>query len=168
MRRVFIAAAFAAVCSRAGLAGQGVPSRPSPIVPVEHTVRIDAIVVDARGNPITDLKATDFEVQEDGRPVTLDDVRTVRIVNEPAGAADAAVPVSSAETEEQEARQPSTRLVAIYLDEYHIGPGDNTERARQALTTFIDRQIGPRDLIVVMKPLESIFTIRMTHDSQEA
>ena len=35
---------------------------------------------------------------------------------------------------------------------------------REALTRFVDRDISPSDLIVVMKPLDSLFAIRLTRD----
>jgi hypothetical protein len=31
-------------------------------------VRVDAFVTDKKGNPVTDLKQTDFDVLEDGKP----------------------------------------------------------------------------------------------------
>src|SRR4030095_16239304 len=33
-----------------------------------NTVRVDVIVTDRQGNPVTDLKLEDFEIQEDGKP----------------------------------------------------------------------------------------------------
>ena len=42
--------------------------------------------------------------------------------------------------------------------------GVETDRVREALTRFVDRDISPRDLIVVMKPLDSLFAIRLTRD----
>ena len=62
----------------------------------------------------------------------------------------------------------SPRLVAIYLDEYHITAGASADRAREALTAFVDRELGPRDLIAVMKPLDSLYSIRLTDDRQDA
>ena len=59
------------------------------------------------------------------------------------------------------------RLFAIYLDE-HISPGVGVVRARAALSKFINEQLGPDDLIVVMKPLESLFDIHLTHDRATA
>ena len=36
------------------------------------------------------------------------------------------------------------------------------------MTAFVDRELGPRDLVVVMKPLDSLFTIRLTDDREQA
>ena len=35
-------------------------------------VRVDAFVTDKKGNPVTDLKQTDFEVLEDGKPQSVE------------------------------------------------------------------------------------------------
>src|SRR5262249_29381526 len=83
----------------------------------------------------------DFELREDGNVFTLDEVRFVR--DEP-------------------------RLVAIYLDEYHVSAGEATDRVRSALTQFIDQELGPNDLLVVMKPLDSLLTIELRHDRAAA
>ena len=37
-------------------------------------------------------------------------------------------------------------------------------RVRDALTRFVDETLGPRDLLAVMRPLDSIFAIQMTRD----
>ncbi len=37
---------------------------------------------------------------------------------------------------------------------------------RDTLTRFLDRDVSPSDLIVVMKPLDSLFAIRMTRDHE--
>jgi VWFA-related protein len=104
-------------------------------------VIIDAVVSDARGRSVDTLKVQDFELRDDGNVLPLDEVRFVR--NEP-------------------------RLVAIYLDEYHVSAGPATDRARAALTAFIDRNLGPNDLIVVMKPLDSLLKIELTRDHAAA
>ena len=40
----------------------------------------------------------------------------------------------------------------------------NSMRVRDALTRFVDETLGPRDLLAVMRPLDSIFAIQMTRD----
>jgi VWFA-related protein len=60
------------------------------------------------------------------------------------------------------------RLVAIYLDEYHISSGPGVERAREVIAQFVERELGPRDQLVVMKPLDSLLAIRFTSDRDAA
>jgi len=102
-----------------------------------QAVVIDAVVSDARGRTIDTLKLQDFEVRDDGAMLALDDVRFIR--NE-------------------------SRIVAIYLDEYHVSAGPDTDRVRVALTSFIDRELGPTDQIIIMKPLDSLLRIEVIHD----
>ena len=104
-------------------------------------VVIDAVVSDARGRTIDTLKLQDFEVRDDGALLALDEVRFIR--DEP-------------------------RLVAIYLDEYHVSAGPDTDRVRAALTAFIDRDLGPNDQIVIMKPLDSLLRIDVIRDRAAA
>ena len=42
-------------------------------------VRVDVIVSDKTGNPVADLKQTDFEITEDGKPQTVETFRLVKV-----------------------------------------------------------------------------------------
>ena len=106
-----------------------------------HVVRIDAVVTDARGGPAAGLAASDFELLEDGKPQTVEDARLL---------------------------SGDARFFAIYLDEYRVSAGASTDRVREALTRFLDQDVTARDMVVVMKPLDSLFTIQLTHDRDEA
>ena len=64
----------------------------------------------------------------------------------------------------EEAARDGTRLFALLLDEYHVSAGASTGRVREALTRFVDRELGARDLVAVLKPLDSLLTIRVTRD----
>jgi VWFA-related protein len=145
------------------------PSSPSAIrnpqsaVP-SRLVTIDVSVTDAKGRPVTDLKPADFELREDGAVLPLESVRIVRVGN----GSQAGLPllIQTDADERLAAGQDEARLFAIFLDEYHVDSGAATERVREALTRFVDRDMSPRDLVVVMKPLDSILTIRLTRDRE--
>jgi VWFA-related protein len=122
-------------------AGVSVAGQSASTPPV-HTVRIDAVAEDVRGRLVDDLKVTDFEVREDA----------------------AAKPLESAELK----RDAGPRLVAIYLDEYHVTREAVTDRLRGELTHFIEQTLHPKDLLVVMKPLESLLAIRLTEERETA
>lgn len=107
---------------------------------VLHTVRIDAIASDSRGESVTDLTAGDFDLREDGAPRAVERVEFTR---------------------------PSRRLFAIFLDEYHVSAGASAARARLALARFVAEELGPDDRVAAMKPLDSLFEIRAT-TSREA
>jgi VWFA-related protein len=129
-------------------------------------VTIDVAATDARGRPVDDLKLGDFELREEGAVVPIESVRLVRVAAKPPG--DAEVPVQSAADERQAAGRDEARLFAIFLDEYHVAAGADTDRVRETLVRFIDRDVTPRDLVVVMKPLDSLFAIRLTRDREAA
>jgi VWFA-related protein len=102
-----------------------------------HTVRIDAIALDGRGAAVRALNAAEFEVRQGGEPVTIDEARFI---------------------------QDGPRAIGIYLDEYHITAGASADRARAALTELIDREIGPQDVVVIMRSLDSLLTIQPAAD----
>src|SRR5580765_962604 len=56
--------------------GQNPPAEQPPATPLFRTgidfVRVDVIASDRNGNAITDLKQTDFEVSEDGKPQNVE------------------------------------------------------------------------------------------------
>lgn len=136
------------------------------VSPPDTLVRIDAFVVDARDRTLDTLKASDFELREDGTLQTIEAVRFVR-AGGVAPAGEPAPPIVSDADERREASRPGARLCAIYLDEYHVSPAA-ADRVRDRLLQFIDHDLGPRDLLVVMKPLDSLFAIRLTYDRQAA
>ena len=128
--------------------------------PAGYLVHIDVFATDARGRTVDDLKPADFELREEG---TMQALQSVRFVD--TGAPDAAPTlIRSADDERTAAKATGARLFALFLDEYHVTSGANTDRAREALLRFVDRDLTPRDLVVVMKPLDSIFAIRLTGD----
>jgi VWFA-related protein len=55
-------------------------------------------------------------------------------------------------------------VVGIYLDEFHVSSGLSSDRVREAVTKFIDQQLRPGDLAAVLKPMNSLSTIRFTRD----
>lgn len=187
MSRAFIPAAAvlaATFAVYAGLDAQA-PAPPSslpppqesqpPLVSDERVVRLDAIVTDKSGKPITNLKPSDFTIVESGVTQRLESallmskgsaapggpggVRPVAAAVDQAGA-----PEPAARVEERLAREPGARVFAIYLDEFHVGAGPSSQRVRDALARFIDEDLRPSDLATIMKPLDHLDAIRFTRD----
>jgi VWFA-related protein len=132
--------------------------------PAGHLVHLDVFATDGRGRTIDDLKPGDFELREEGAPQQL---QSVTFVREPARDASTRVAIQSVE-DERAAAAGGARLFAIFLDEYHVTSGISTDRAREAVAQFVETALTPRDLVVVMKPLDSIFAIRLTADRDAA
>lgn len=124
-------------------------------------VRLDVIATDTRGRIVETLTAADFEVLEEDALQSIDDARFIGA--DPGGAGDPLVAIVSDADERAEAARANTRLVAIFLDEYHVSAA-HTERVRMALARFVAESLAPQDLLVVMRPLDSLFTIRLTRD----
>src|SRR5436190_1509215 len=127
-------------------------------------VRVDVITTDKKGNPIGDLKATDFEILEDNKPQTIDTFRLIQL--------DGGVQNSITEAprqirtdfdEESEAAKDDVRLFAFFLDDYHVRKGTSMATANP-LFRFIQNQIGPTDMVGVMYPLQPTSSIRFTRN----
>jgi VWFA-related protein len=135
-----------------------------PEFAIGEVVRFDVIATDARGRFVDGLTTADFSVREDGAEQTVDDVRLVKTLGT-AGQGETAqlVRIASPADERAEAARENTRVIGIYLDEYFVSQA-NTAAVRTALHRFVDEDLGPRDLVAVVRPLESLLKIRLTRD----
>src|SRR5215470_11776513 len=80
-------------------------------------VRVDVIVSDKNGTNVVDLKPTDFEVLEDGKPQTVDNFKFIKLDGGIIPSADGPPrQIHSDDDEEQEASRDDVRLFAIFLD----------------------------------------------------
>lgn len=178
-----LGATFAAYAGLGAQAPSTPPASPPPLdsrvsAPSDdRVVRLDAIVTDQSGQPLTNLEVSDFTIVESGVRQTLESaVLTSKRSAAPAGPAevrpvaasgdqiDPAEPFSK--VEERLAREPGARVFAIYLDEFHVGAGAGSERVREAVSRFIDEDLRPSDLAAVMKPLDHLDGIRFTRDRE--
>jgi VWFA-related protein len=103
----------------------------------DDPVTLDVIVTDAKSRPIANLRAADFELADSGEPRSVEDVRL---------------------------QSGGSRVLAIFLDEYHVQAGDSTARARAALTQFVKTGLRDGDTVAVMKPLDPLNAITVTQD----
>ena len=148
-------------------ADQDQASPPQPFRSGVNIVRVDVIVTDSRGNPVTDLTAADFEIVEDGKAQTIEQFRQVQADGRPD--ADDPLPrtIRDRDDEALEASRDDVRIFAILLADYQVC-WERTEPVRDALTRFIRTQLGPRDLIAVMSPLTPVRTLIFTYDHEQA
>jgi VWFA-related protein len=131
-----------------------------------RSVFVDLVATDNRGRAVEGLKHQDFELREDGTLRAIDEVRFVKLDADSA-AAEETLAIQSEADERTAAARLNARLFAIFLDEYQVDAA-NTARVRRALAQFVDETLNPSDLIVVMRPLDSLLTIRMTRDHVQA
>ena len=129
-------------------------------------VRVDAIVTDRSGRIVTDLKQTDFEVSEAGKPQTVETFKFVQLGSgQPTPGTDPPRPITSADNEASEAARDDVRLFSVFLDDYHVTRAGALQ-VRDQVTRFIQTQLGPSDMLGVMYPLQSLEQVRMTRDHQ--
>jgi VWFA-related protein len=126
-------------------------------------VRVDVIVSDKDGKPVTDLKQDDVEVFEDGKPQSIELFKLVNTDGNPGPGAEPARPIRSRYDEEAEAARDDVRLFVIFLDDYHVR-NYNAMRVREPLTKFLQTQLGPLDMVAIMYPLMSVNDVTFTRD----
>jgi hypothetical protein len=138
------------------LAGQQPPAAPQEDQALPRfragasLVRVDAYV-SLNGTPITDLAMDDFEVFEDD---TAQKVETLELIRAREARGDTTTgPATPASTQEQRAaaQDPNARVFVLYLDRWHVGT-DGSSRSAAPVEAFLDKVVGPNDLVGVMTP----------------
>src|SRR5438105_9719156 len=126
-------------------------------------VRVDVIVSDKNGANVANLKQSDFEITEDGRPQAIENFKFIKLDGGIASSLAEGTPraIRTDADEEQEAGRDDVRLFAIFLDDYHVRK-ENSLRVRTPLEQFVQTQLGPTDMIGLMYPLESVLNVRLT------
>ncbi|HXQ70959.1 MAG TPA: VWA domain-containing protein [Pyrinomonadaceae bacterium] len=125
-----------------------------------NLVQID-VVVSKNGKAITDLKAEDFEIFEDGKPQTI--ISFAYISNLSKNAADAVATPGAPGTSGQDPNTPSDpdspppirpdiprRRIALVVDDYGLS-AQSMAGVRRQLRKFIDKQLNPNDLIAIIR-----------------
>jgi VWFA-related protein len=138
-------------------------SAPAPV-----SVRINVVVTDRRGRSLLDLKPGDFALDDNGvaQAVTSVELRTAaRSVTPPVAPLN---PVLTDDDERKAAQEAGTRVFALFLDEFNVTPGVNSERVREAARRFLAEYVRPADLIHVLKPLDPVSDFRFTRDRASA
>lgn len=139
------------------LAGGPVYAQPST-----PTASLD-LVVSAAAERGRGLAPADIEVRASGDLLPVQQVRLVQ-----PSADQTPLPPIDTDADELQAAAAANRLVAVYLDEYHLTDDAALGFAKQAVASFLRTALGPRDLVVVMKPLDSVVAIRLSTDRERA
>ena len=166
----FAGAVAATLFTIAGRAQQQQP-QPDPNAPAQpvfragiNFVRVDVIVSDKNGANIADLKQSDFEITEDGKPQTVESFKFIKLDGGAAPGPDGPPrAIRTDEDEEAEAAKDDVRLFAVFLDDYHVRRLASMG-VRDPLSKFIETQLGPSDMVGLMYPLQSVLNVRMTRN----
>ncbi|MGH9449189.1 MAG: VWA domain-containing protein, partial [Terriglobia bacterium] len=156
---------LAALPAAAQQTGRNAPLEihPQPTLKVTTQLVVETVSVrDRKGSPVPGLTAKDFTVTEDGVPQTI---RFFRFEELPQGSVAAPVTRSAPEnvnvyyqlaqtqiSPEQpgKTRYKDSRLLALYFDMTAMPPADQI-RALTAAQKFIKTQMGPDDLIAILR-----------------
>lgn len=118
-------------------------------------VNIEVYVTDRQGNRIRGLTAEDFQVLEDGEPMTITHFYAVEDGRQVEAPADADGPPEP----DPQARATDQRLyLIVYVDNFHIHPS-NRNRVFRALGEFLGGHLGPDDQ-VMLATYERRLTVR--------
>src|SRR4051812_39555048 len=162
MRPIALLTAFVLLCQ--AQQQQEPPRFGTPDVKISVTTNLVVINVDVRdrsGKPIESLKASDFELTEDGTRQKLSVFEFQRLATEPQSSevpASATAPAQAAVAGVRRAIAPSSpgqvryrdrRLLVLFLD-FSSMPQEDQIRAQTAALKFIDHQITPADMVSIM------------------
>ena len=163
-----VIAGLAAAVPVAGVAQAQDADRPSfsEVVDVQ-LVNVEVWVSDRRGRPVTGLGPDDFEVREDGEPVT------VEFFSEVAGAVSArpvgedgepAAEPGPAATGSGAAAEPAH--LVLYFDELHLGPASR-KQAIEDLRAFLAEERFPAERILIFRQNRDLITEAYFGSSRE-
>jgi VWFA-related protein len=133
------------VLSAAG--GQAPPPQAPVFAAGVEIVRLDVIVLDREGRPVTDLAAADFQVEEDQREQAITSFERVRVAGGPPPAV-----LEPPRTSVNRAREPDEgRCFFLFVDDVHLTP-PVAENVRAALRLFLDQEVREGDWVTLMAP----------------
>src|SRR5688572_25369429 len=145
--RTRLSAFLYVVAAVAALTAQGEPTQPTFRAGANY-VRVDMYATQD-GQAVNDLKAEEIEVLEDGVPQKLEDFEHVLVrTATPQGAR---VEPDGLRASREAAADPRARVFVIFLDTYHTRM-EGSANVRQPLVRFLDRVLGPDDLVALMTP----------------
>src|SRR5579862_5359626 len=129
------------------------------------SVLVDVRVTDKDGRPITDLTQQDFEIKENNKPQAIDTFKLIQLDDSPIDPA--SLPsINSFEDQEHEIEKDDSRLIVIFLDDYHTRR-DNAQVMREKLARFVTNDLHPRDLVAIMYPLLPVSALTFSRSRSE-
>jgi VWFA-related protein len=149
------------------------PAKPSPtpdeVIRVEtNLAQTDVIVVDKKGQVVSGLKPSEFELRVDEKiqPITsFDEVISGTSIEEKGvdttRALNATAKASAAENAEQR-RRP---FIFFFVDDVHLS-GDGFTRARSLLLDFLNNQMKPNDRVAIVSTSGQIGFLQQLTDNK--
>lgn len=118
-----------------------------------NLVQIDAVVTDRKGNHVTDLRADEVEMLENGKSQKVTEFSYIKL-SRPAPAAPANKPVETNGTPlvgptKPLRREQVQRTIALIVDDLRMS-FDSVRFTKEALRKFLDEQLQPNDLVAII------------------
>ena len=138
---------------------------------------IDAVVVDDKGQHVTDLKPEDFEIVERGKSQAVRQVVYVQVIGpdgrpvfQPTVSGAPAAAASPASPDAARARplaagsglasgERASRVLAIVVDDLGLSH-ESTAYVRMMLTRYVDTKIAPGDLVAIIRTAGGVGTLQ--------
>ncbi len=136
-------------------------------------IQVDITITDKKGNVVTDLKAEDFEVYENGKKQDITNFsfvsvenksNAVEIKNSPNNSKDKnAIPIPPVKLKPEQVR----RTYALVVDDLGLS-FESIANVRQSLRKFIEEQIQEGDLVAILRTGSGIGTLQsFTSDKRQ-
>ncbi len=163
MRRVpvstgaLVAFALGALALPRGAAPQQAQASPQAQAPPVfgtgvELVRLDVVVLDKEGRPVTGLSRGDFAVGEEGRPQAIESFEPVIVRGGRPASPDEPPRLTGARL-----RAPSEgRCLLFFVDDIHVAP-PTMARVSEALRRFLETDVREGDWITVVAPEEQLW-----------
>jgi VWFA-related protein len=146
---IFLSFVVAVTTLAAQQPGQGArdPQQPTFRTGANY-VRVDMYAT-RDGQPVQDLRVDEIELLEDGVPQAIEDFE--HVVVRAAGPQAARSEPDGLAASREAAGDPRARVFLIFLDTYHTRL-EGAANVRRPLIRFLDRVLGPDDLVALMTP----------------
>ncbi|HEU4691798.1 MAG TPA: VWA domain-containing protein, partial [Vicinamibacterales bacterium] len=123
----------------------------------------DVIVDDRKDQPVTNLTQADFEVLEDGKPVSVEQFSLIKVDGNPRPGAPPPTEIRTRNDEELIANREDVRVFVFFLDDYHVRRA-NSMSVREPLMKFVQDQLRPNDVVSIMYPLSPVSDLTFTRN----
>ena len=151
-------------------------SEPEPVEPLEITlsvneIRLDVVVLDKKGNPITDLTAADFVVYQDNKRQEI--LASVYIDSQPDAEGQSTADqkeLTNLPLQHTSAlkKEDVHRTIVFLVDDFAM-TFENSYYTKMALRNFVEKQMMPGDLVAILRTDYGNSALNMFHsDKREA
>jgi VWFA-related protein len=130
------------------LAGAQEPGAEAPVFGRDvELVKVDVVVSDKAGNPVTGLKKEDFSLQDEGQPQAISTFDVVQVPAAPSIPRSAPPPRPHLATNMTPKGLPGRSFVIVF-DNLHMTPL-NAQRAKAAVEAFLDKGLALGDRVTL-------------------